>query len=251
VFFSAHAEESEKKSSPYALQAGVELNVKLPPLDPSLAPGNRFDLTTVTNLLKKRYDHNDWYKVPDWASGRWHQSKATTVYYRDEVSGVESEKPRTYNLESNFNLGIEKDKGKQVWDFADAYYWTTTESDKTYCHTFVTSLQPVLNNETTCSFRGLSISFVVDKWSNKIVSCKQRENIEIYEYVSRSRMRNKTWHKVFDWSGSPILSATNESTCIKIKQYADHSNEKTSDGRDLHPLFVDYLRNHNLRELIP
>ena len=229
----------------------MELNVKLPPLDPSLAPGNRFNLQTVTDMLKKNYEHNEWYKVPNWAAGRWHEDKATTVYFRDERTGAESEKKHTYRLESSFNLGIERDKGQQVWDFADAYYWTTTETDKTFCRTFVTSLQPVLNNDSTCSFRGLSISFVIDKWSNKIISCKQRENIEIYEYISHSKLHNKSWHKVFDWNGQPELSATNEATCYRIKQFADHSNEKTADGRDLHPLFVDYLTNHNLRNLIP
>ncbi len=137
----AYAEESNK-SFPSALQAGVELNIKLPALDASLTPGNKFSMEAATRILNNDRHRNQWYKVPHWVAGRWHQDKAVTVYYRDEITGSESDKPHPYNFDGTFNIGTEDDTSKQIWDFADANYWTTTETDDRYCYMFVTSVQP-------------------------------------------------------------------------------------------------------------
>jgi hypothetical protein len=247
----AYAEELNKTSLPSALQAGVELNVKLPALDASLTPGNKFNLEAATTLLNNNRHRNQWYKVPHWAAGRWHESKAVTVYYRDDINGEESDKPHPYNFNSNFNIGTEDDTSKQIWGFADANYWTTTETENRYCYMFVTSLQPLLHSEETCSFRGLSVSFIVDKMTNRIITCKQRETVQIYENVSESRMRNCTCHRVFNWDGVAELSATNESDCNRISKYRNLGNEKAADGRVLHPMFVEYLRSHDMGVLIP
>lgn len=233
------------------LQAGVQLDEKLPSLDETLAPGNQFNQSLVEQKLRKATDRNQWYRIPSWAAGTWKTSMAQTTSYKDEITGEETLDGAQYTMKSNFDLGVEKDRTGQIWNFVECNYWTRTEYETKYAYTFVTYNAPGQVKNNTLKTESRSVSFFVDKLTGKILSTAQRQSIEIYSNRNTSFIHSKDWHRNFDWHGTVISSAHNENNCIRTDYFEVCPTRVTADNRLLTPLFKEYLKEKGLSHLLP
>ncbi len=233
------------------LQAGVQLDDKVPSLDETLAPGNQFNQSSMEQKIKKAPEENQWYKIPSWSAGSWKTLKAQTTSHKDETTGREALNGRQYTMKSSFSMGIEKDCTGQIWDFVDRNYWTHTEYDDkdTYC--FVTYMSPGAIENNTIRKEGRYIAFVVDKATSKIISTKQEQSVSIYSYQSPTLMRESSWQRTFDWRGSTLYSIQCETNCIRTSPFIVDQTCVSADGRLLQPLFKKYLVENNLSKLLP
>jgi hypothetical protein len=233
------------------LQAGVQLDDKVPSLDESLAPGNQFNQSSIEQKIQKSPEQNQWYKVPSWAAGSWKTLKAQVTSHKDEVTGRESIDGSEYTMKSAFSIGVEKDRTGQIWDFVDHNYWTRTEYDTNDGYAFVTDNAPglILNNTFRTEFR--CIAFLVDKATGNIISTKQRQAFSIYTCQSSQLIQEKEWHRVFDWHGNVISSAHNIGNCTRTDYFEVDPKRITADGRLLQPLFKKYLTDNRMSALLP
>ncbi len=233
------------------LQAGVQLDDKVPSLDETLAPGNQFNQTSIEQKIQKVPEQNQWYKIPSWAAGSWKTLKAQTTSYKDETTGKNTISGFEYTMKAAFSMGLEKDRTGQIWDFVDHNYWTHTEYDSQDAYCFVTYTAPGTIDNNTFRKSSRYIAFVVDKATKKIISTEQEQAVSIYSNQSTTLMQKKAWHRVFDWNGNPVSSAHNEVNCIRSNYFIADPTTVTADGRLLQPLFKKYLIDNGLAALLP
>ncbi len=233
------------------LQAGIQLDDKVPALDQALAPGNQFNQSLVEQKIHKTAEQNQWFKIPSWAAGSWKTLKAQTTSHKDETSGRETTDGSEYTMKTAFSMGLEKDRTGQIWDFVDHNYWTHTEYDNSDAYCFVTYTSPGVIENNQLREEGRFISFLVDKATGAIISTTQKQAFSIYLEQSPTLMKRKAWQRAFDWQGNTMYSTHSEANCIRTSHFSVDPSITATDGRLLQPLFKKYLIENNLVMLMP
>lgn len=233
------------------LQAGIQLDDKMPALDQTLAPGNQFNQSLVEQKIRKTAEQNQWFKIPSWAAGSWKTLKAQTTSHKDETSGRETTDGSEYTMKSAFSMGIAKDRTGQIWDFVDHNYWTHTEYDNQDAYCFVTHISPGVIENNSLKQEAKYIAFLVDKATGSIISTTQKQAISIYWQQSPTLVKKKAWQRAFDWHGNTMYSTNSEANCIRTSHFSVDPRIIATDGRLLQPLFKKYLIENNLVTLMP
>lgn len=224
---------------------------RLPPLDPRLAPGNKFDKEIAGGLLAKTKSPNSWHKVPAWLRGKWQSTQTIITLLRDERTGKEEPPNRVETSNNEGWYGHYADKTGQVWGCDQPYYWTENDRPQYKAYDFIITRTATAVTDTSCRFRSQSVDFYVDKTTGTIIQVVWDTKEQTISPISASITRHKSNCRIIDWQGNPTLTEELVSDYKRTADFKPNPSETTPDGKPLYPLFVQYLKDHNMADRIP
>lgn len=218
----------------------VELSKSLPPLNSTFAPGNTFDFQTARNLVERSAKQNYFYQVPSWVGGTWNGKDAVRMFSRNEVTGQVDSREHRYPSSVSETIGYIKDSQGNLWQYADAGYWTKTQFGKRVDYSYIRLVEPLEVTQQTLIFRALIIQIKVEPSSNKIVDTYQKETIVHCKETNPGVMRQKHLQRMFNWKGEPTLSTTDISIRKKVSEFEPVA--QTAQGDDISTLFTAFMK---------
>lgn len=200
-------------NGPFILEGKIEHANTLPPVNPKLRPGAKFDLRKMPidaplSLL--------WWRVPDWLSGTWkNEGKVRRLNFIDLEH---PEKREGFDMvdvayPDNEVIGYQEDRYHNVWTAVLTPYMGRTRQGANTNLSVVHSAIPLEISEKQIVLKFLATTAVVSKANKRIVSVSQRESIQTYRPIEGNLVIVLASMKFFDENGkakfsSEILSHT-------------------------------------------
>lgn len=232
------------------LKAGVEMQASLPALDQQLAPGNPFDQSRATTLLKERVPKkrdpqiDSWRQVPPWLAGSWTANQAKTIYSKDFRNGYESRAIRTYKSESEYSSGDCADATGQPWEKENGGWTVETRHERFIAINFVTKeVRLEVDSRHTLDYNE-AISFQRG-FDGSIIDSFQCVFLTFQEPVGAGVVRQEQRKRVYDAKGRKISEAINVSLRYRTRPFVDTGT------LEQHESLSAYLKNKNLGRLAP
>ena len=222
--------------------------VEKPVLDSEIPSSLKASAIFNTKKLTKTDSYRLWYRIPNWVAGTWAAGTWIDVIYSK-------------------TLGCQVDKLGNIWDttLLPTYSSGPVSNNKIFTSTDITiAFNPEdYNNQNswTCQTEHQQIDFV----NNNIYLVTQYTSTNIYTLIKPGKMRFLTlthWRNEFGgwpnrWIGhnlfheKPIIQPSIPlKYVLKLKQPFKPRNFG-KDGTDLKADFINYLRSHNLNDLVP
>lgn len=226
------------------LQGHIEHQEDLPPLEPSLRAGSRFD----TTKLKALTPNNLWYQIPNWMAGTWKTATNTDYYRYSYKTGSKNFTVDTFNCRSAESWGWQEDRHGQIWEYAHGSYVASVELDDHFGVDFIKHWDIVDLQPTSITMYARGIRIRILKQTNLIVDSEQAEFIQTYIPFGKNLRKVDCSLKVFDENGRPERLVKVLAIEQKIKPFEQHDLYK---GQNMRALFREYLITHNLAHLLP
>jgi hypothetical protein len=202
--------------------------------------GVKFTDSTAAELAKLK-PRNFWFKIPKWLAGRWEYYDAKRTSFTDLKTGKTDDTPVESHNEATTVWGWQQDKSGNIWEFEDSPHTSMSYSPHatTYYVRQKHSPLKIANNKFTCK---MSFTyFAVDKESNTLTNTFQSVDTVTYNKLSDTRIRRDVIAQVFDEHGSPISKSAASSFARRLAPF--HAIAE-SEGKDMHSLFEDFLKEH-------
>src|SRR5262249_12279079 len=152
-------------SQPFVLQGGIEHSEKLAPVEKEFRRGSKIDFSKTNN----NESVNRWYRLPDWAAGKWTSIQATRTYARDLRSNREQRTPETRSTKMDFSWGFQKDKTGQVWEFAKEPYSLTMEDAEHKILKRIKKREFLESTDKKVTLKFLTENVVVNKRNDQVI----------------------------------------------------------------------------------
>ncbi len=233
------------------VQKSVDTQEKIKPLDPVLWPGNYFDKEVATALLKDNtVPSSTWKKIPPWQAGRWESKQATNTRGIKYVHGqpVALNTLGVYTCKMAETSGWQRDKTGGIWDRFESNYWTETDYDDLKALVYVKFRVPG-TDEYPDSYHE-SISFDIDKKTNKITDVQQRKTWTKVSFVAPGIIKQDSVHTIYNESGEPEKSAWNTILCKRVGPFTALGSTYKATSEQMHQDFVNYLKSNGMSNLI-
>ena len=244
---------AQNEAAKFVLEGTVQHSNALPPVDPRLKPGARFDL--------KRMPINDplsllWWRVPEWLAGTWHNSgKVKRLSFVDLQN---PEKKEGFNLldihyPDSEIIGYQEDRGRAVWTCVMTPYMGRTKQGENTNVSVIHAAVPMETSQHQVILKFLATTVVIGK-NKRIVSVSQRESIQTYRPVDGNKVIVLSSMKFFDDEGiakyeSDLLSHCQRQLPFREVEYLPAPQPLTL--IDLRRSFDKYLRSQQMDALIP
>ena len=228
------------------LQAGIEHSASLEPVPAYLRAGTVYD----ENLLKSQIKSSRiWYRIPNWLAGSWHQSYEFVLKSTNPILDPPG---RILLSECDYNFGIQIDKYSNIWDTIMLPIFTEINahneaSEVVKCMKYYYKPGDYLSSNYTKLSRSCEI--YINKFTNRITKVLQNEVISTSTLMEPGVVRCLSSVNWYNDYGMP-LSKDQRVTFIKLKTPFVPINF-SKEGLDLKADFIQYLRNHDLDNLIP
>jgi hypothetical protein len=105
--------------------------------------------------------------------------------------------------------------------------------------------------ESGCNLRSHYIHFQVEKETGIITACSQTASHEKISLTSPTTLVTNRCERSFDCHGQPTVTTECTICSKKIGESLPRREWKTTDGKPLYPLFVQYLKEHGMTDRIP
>ena len=222
-----------------------------PPLDPKLAPGNTFDKDLAEKLLGIRVSKNEWYKLPAWYAGRWHQCPSISTFQRDERTGIEDSTSRQETGPQEPTWGNFADKTGQVWRLEYAGRWYKEERGNVFVYMYTLTDDLTSATDKDCFFSATSIVFTVNRESGQILTVNQQACTSTVHSIDPGTIKTTKEAKAFDWEGNLIATQCFSNESKKFGEFVPDPDQRTVDGGPLYPVFTRFLRANGMADRIP
>ncbi len=237
----------------FILEGTVQHSNALPPVDPRLKPGSKFDL--------RRLPINDplsllWWRVPEWLAGTWRNSGKVK-----RLSFVDLENP---DKKEGFNMldihypdseviGYQEDRGKAIWTCVLTPYMGRTKQGENTNVSVIHSAVPLETSQHQVVLKFLATTVVIGR-NKRIISVSQRESIQTYRPVDANKVIVLSSMKFFDDEGqakyeSDLLSHCHRQLPYHELQYLPAPQPLTL--IDLRQSFDKFLHSQQMDGLIP
>lgn len=226
------------------LEGGVEHLEALPPVAPSLQPGQLFN----PDSIPKPKVTNNWYWLPAWSVGLWRHDRQTVYYFQHFAKNIIDQHQREIVSEGTELWGSQQDRNGVVWDYQAAPYSIDIDSGD---HIEIQQVQldepvEITQQKVTKKFRGIITK--IDKRTNRITSSDQSESIQIYTPCGPQCMRCDSSMKTFDELGRAKYLQMSIDYIWRVSPFKPLNVFK---GRDLLAMFKEYLQTNGLGSLAP
>lgn len=217
------------------------------PLDSKLLRGNLFDKELAERLLKDAQTTSTfWYRVPSWCAGRWESAQAKMKYMKDFRSGKVDETPAIYQCLGRETIGHQFDRQKSIWNFCRENVWTHGKMKDYDTHSFLFYSHPLRITQNEVVVMGKMAVFEVNA-KGRILSSYKTEVIDTMTPVDFDDLLDEQTKLVFNEEGKPVTTIKSE---VLWKRTNDFQPIEDSKGLALKPLFVQFLREKGLRDLV-
>jgi hypothetical protein len=228
------------------LQGGVNHAEELPGLDDALQVGQVYS----DDLLLKgsTQGNNDWFYIPPWYGGVRHAEDAMIIYRYDYQTGSSSSPMQRQLNRQNSRSGYQRDRNGGIWDYKHVPTIQHVESDLCNAVLYLKRVTPISGSDDRIVIKYDEVSISLDKRSNKILDVVQQEQINTTTSPMPGVLRIDVSVKCFGWDGKPKRQEQSVMMANIVKPFEQIDQ---FEGKDLRPLFRDYLMSHHLENLVP
>jgi len=210
-------------------------------LSVELSPGHKFNQATADALLAAGKPANSWVKIPVDFAYKWKTTSLTQTACRYEKTGAEDNTSTVLKLrKAVIVIGTMKDARGDIWQFNARGTWP---NNGMYVEESYES-----GPDGGLSRKSRVISFEIDEESKEITKCSQLIGKTSFRLIAAGGMSQETTTTLYDWKGSSVSTVKSQSTYRRTGLFAPR---KAVDGKPLYPLFVQYLKEHNMADRIP
>ena len=238
--------KNNKLPSNELLQKGIIHSDRLNAIQINLNVNDIFDEGKVLNQLTKS---RDWYQIPNWLAGDWHRDWELILNSTNRFSTNTNNK---FISETNIRYGTQFDKNNDVWQLNNLPCYIEINA-KNYspllAKTITITKEPGDSKSPNYTVKYSGFSIRVNKFTNQIIDIKQYEAISIINLIKPGIARTISSVKWFTSDGMPICQDQRVDFRFLTKIFSPIN--KDNNGDDLKADFIQYLKNHNLNNLIP
>jgi hypothetical protein len=236
------------------LEATISKSKSLPIADGLLTSGNMFEEKKISALFGGDEYHDNWYQIPSWLIHWWSPVKnefgdgKLAQKEQDSLKG----KGANYALVRHGFARYEDAKG-QWWKWDTTGLWFVTDEGDRKTYIYGVEDKPKIVSESQWSRSTQTLEVVVDKTSGKVVDVSQhiREIKDTLLDTSPYTMKTVVTETVFDSKGNLTDKEEWTSTNSDAGQSKPSVAGKLKDGRRLHDLFIQYLKEHGMADRAP
>ena len=215
----------------------VEHSERMPPVSPSLAPGEQLDRSALPSV-KAGVSVNHWYKVPNWLAGRWHKDTQTDYYRYNYATHQTDVTTRVEEAKSDGIWGTQIDDQGQIWQFDTAPFVTSVDAGDQTVLQIVKTSEPVEVSDSHFVRRTVDTQVRIDKATNTISSVETGEQFSSYLPESEGLIKRESSSKVFDRFGQAVVLGKSFSYEQKTEAFVPQNFYQ---GQDLRPLFKQFI----------
>jgi hypothetical protein len=237
------------------LEGKIEHSLCLPPLNPELQPGRRYDERNM-HPLKPALASN-WWRVPPWLVGSWHNVGRVTQLSFSNLETKESYQTRVtgINYPEHEVIGLQKDRQGDVWTCVPTPYLSRDHVGQTMNVNLIDLADAVETNDNEVLLRLRATTLVIDSPSQIIKAVSQRESLQTYRPVSHGKILVLASMRFYDANGQPKFARELLTHCRRAADFQE-LEFWTSPGTalsiiDLRESFDTFLKEQNLAHLLP
>jgi hypothetical protein len=233
---------------PVPFSANLESSSQdIKPVESFLRGGVKFSDATREKLEAIEPD-NSWFKIPTWLAGKWEYFEAKQTSYTDLKTGQTNRSPQKSQNEATISWGWQKDKQGEIWEFEDSPHADlsrTAASTGYYLRhqNKSTSLSP---SKLTCIMR--YTYFAVDNETRTVTRTFQSKDTATFTRKGDNEIRRDVSATIYDENGTPIAKSASFSLAKRVAQFRPIDKRA---GKDVRPLFHQYLVDHKMANLAP
>ncbi len=230
-------------------KTGNQMVTRLPALDPTLAPGNKFDQEIADALIPSQKPVNDWVKLPPEYAFTWKRGQTTQIFSNDHSGSIDREAHVSKPILKTLDLGSIKDRNGGLWQYQLGRFWDIKPRDTDSCLQLVGTLRPAPDGSLVLHHR--MIVFHLDNETGNIFLLSQFEIFSTYRLIAPDVMHLIEKTNVFDWRGNLTNEWEEVSNFRKVGDFVPRPDGTARDGKPLYPLFVQFLKDNGMADRIP
>jgi len=218
------------------LPAGLSFADTVPPVGPDLKPHKLFSSV----LLPAEDKEDTWYQIPKWRAGFFHREKQidhTQFGDRESVSKVDH------------LYGMQVDKNGGIWHHMSWPKITKVSMDGYSQYKIINKYEPVIRSNNEFCVKISSTNLDVDDKTGKITRVGKQEEIDRYFPHGTDSSVGYCLIQGYSQHGRPnteLEKCSVEET--KLKPFSVLNNFR---GKDLRESFINYLKAHEMEDLLP
>jgi hypothetical protein len=236
------------------LEATISKSTSLPIAGGLLTLGNMFEEKKISALFGGDDYHDNWYQIPSWLTHWW--SPVKNEFGNGKLAQKEqnslSGRGAKYALVNHGFARYEDAKG-QWWKWDTSGLWFVADEGDRKTYIYGVEDKPMIASESQWSRSTETLEIVVDKASGKVIDVSQhiREIKDTLMDTSPYTLKTVVTETVFDSKGNMTDKEEWASTNSDAGQSKPSMAGRLKDGRRLHDLFIQYLKEHDMADRVP
>lgn len=224
------------------LQGGLKMSEKIMPVPLNLKSGSSF----YSAMISDNEEEDEWIKLPSWRAGIFERHTASRQRKTDSN--------KSHVFRSKYvtpEQVLQKDRNGGIWQYLTAPEHQSIDIGAYVQYSKITDNEIIESSEKEELMRTKFLSLKVDKTSGKILEVFQQEQMDYLTPLRKGKgFHQDSYVKWFDETGQASSKPTDEMSAdmILVKPYSLSNSYK---GKDMRASLRQYLKNHNLEELIP
>jgi hypothetical protein len=191
---------------------------------------------------------NQWYWIPDWFAGHWHTDKSITLAVYDLKTGVKQKMRSEQSSVANEVRGFQRDSHGVIWQYKAAPYVRDVDQNGMLQVQFIKVNEPTEVTMDRVVARYVGTTVEVDRQSKLITRIWQSESIQEYYPMDPLEVRCNSSLKIFGADGKPVKIEKVAKGSVRTAPFAPIDIYY---GRDLRPMFRDFLTALGHPDLVP
>lgn len=220
----------------FSLPAGVKFEENVPPVGPELRLHKLF-----SSVQMPAEDGEDtWYRIPGWRAGSFHREKQIDhTRSGDQIS----------TSRADHVYGMQMDKNGEIWHHMSWPRVTKVSSDDQIQYKIINRYTPVTVNPNEFCVRISSTNVFVDEKTGKIIRTAKQEEIDRYIPIADGLARGYCLIQGYSQHGRP--NTLLQKCTVEEERTQPFAVVNKFRGKDLQQSFFNYLKSHDLADLIP
>ena len=218
------------------MPAGLKFDETVPPITGDLKLHKLFSSATMPVEDKE----DTWYKIPRWRAGEFHRDKQI-----DHTHGGDRESVS----KADHVYGMQVDKKGDIWHHMSWPRVTKVALDGYSQYKIINKYEPVSLSDTEYCVKISSTNVDVDDKTGKIIRTAKQEEFDRYFPIARGVARGNCIIQGFSQHGRPNTEV--EKCSVEEHLVKPFAVVNTFRGKNLRESFCNFLKSHDMAELIP
>jgi hypothetical protein len=187
----------------------------------------------------------EWSQIPKWMAGTWVKQGDQTVRYTDLRTGVTVPMNEWTEDQMTVTWGNQVDSQGNIWQAHFIPWERDSRSNGKFLRFIIIALKP--EGFSSDQLVSRSHFIVTEILGTQIVNSFQQESLNDYVLLPSGQIENHSSNRDFTDAGQPMRQGMLVSRFTKVAPFAP---EVTHNGIDMLNSLNDYLRAHNMSQLV-